>query len=180
MRCFHGPCIAALHVWGCTDCSGMCACLPELCCWRWIVWCMHVSCIDTDVHSCFELWSALGQSSWIRRCIRITYYYYYLVATKVCFPRQTRVCCDKYLSRQKLGVCWDKSKLVATKRLSQQVLLVTATSNDIKNKIKTFYRVAYWGLNTLHCFETLLNFWAWVYTSAEEDHWISLWNVPVF
>ena len=22
---------------------------------RWIVWCMHVSCIDSDVHSCFEL-----------------------------------------------------------------------------------------------------------------------------
>ena len=40
---------------GCTDCSGMCACLPALCCWRWIVWCMHVSCIDSDVHSCFEL-----------------------------------------------------------------------------------------------------------------------------
>ena len=27
---------------------------------------MHVSCIDSDVHSCFELWSALRQSSWIR------------------------------------------------------------------------------------------------------------------
>ena len=67
-------CIACL---GCTDCSGLCACLPELCCWRWIVWCMHVSCTDSDVHSCFELWSALSQSSWIRRYIRVTYYYYY-------------------------------------------------------------------------------------------------------
>ena len=56
-------CIACL---GCTDCSRMCACLPALCCWRWIVWCMHVSCFDSDVHSCFELWSALSQSSWIR------------------------------------------------------------------------------------------------------------------
>ena len=33
-------------------CSRMCTCLPALCCWRWIVWCMHVSCIDSDVHSC--------------------------------------------------------------------------------------------------------------------------------
>ena len=32
----------------------------------WIVWCMHVSCIDSDVHSCFKLWSAMSQSSWIR------------------------------------------------------------------------------------------------------------------
>ena len=38
-----------------TDCSGMCACLPAPCCWRWIVWCMHVSCTDSDIHSCFEL-----------------------------------------------------------------------------------------------------------------------------
>ena len=62
---------------GCTDCSGMCSCLPALCCWCWIVWCMHVSCIDSDVHSCFELWSALSHSSWIRRYIRAMYYYYY-------------------------------------------------------------------------------------------------------
>ena len=41
------------------------------------VWCMHVSCIDSDVHSCFELWSALSQSSWIRRYISVTHYYYY-------------------------------------------------------------------------------------------------------
>ena len=66
-------CIACL---GCTDCSGMCACLPALCCWRWIVWCMHVSCIDSDVDSCFRLGSALSQSSWIRRYISVTYYYY--------------------------------------------------------------------------------------------------------
>ena len=72
MRC----CVACL---GCTDCSRMCACLSVLRCWRWIVWCMHVSCTDSDVHSCFELWSVLSQSSWIRRYIRITYYcYYYL------------------------------------------------------------------------------------------------------
>ena len=32
-------CIACLD---CINCSGMCACLPALCCWRWIVWCMHV------------------------------------------------------------------------------------------------------------------------------------------
>ena len=50
------------------------ACLSALCCWRWIVWCMLVSCIDSDVHSCFELRSAFSQSSWIRRYIKITYY----------------------------------------------------------------------------------------------------------
>ena len=55
----------------CINCCGMCACLPALCCWRWIVWCMHVSCFDCDVHSCFELWCALSQSSWIRRYIII-------------------------------------------------------------------------------------------------------------
>ena len=60
----------------CINCSGMCACLPALCCCRWIVWCMHVSCIDSEVHSCFELWSALSQCSWIRRYISVTYYYY--------------------------------------------------------------------------------------------------------
>ena len=67
-------CIACL---GCTDCSGMCACLPALCCWHWIVWCMHVSCIDSDVHSCLELWSAMSQPSWIRRYKRVPYYYYF-------------------------------------------------------------------------------------------------------
>ena len=63
-----------------TDGTRMCACLPALCYWLWIAWCMHVSCIDSDVHSCFELWSALrklSQSNWIRRYIRITYYYYH-------------------------------------------------------------------------------------------------------
>ena len=34
------------------------------------------SCINFDVHSCFELWSALSQSSWIRPYIRVTDYYY--------------------------------------------------------------------------------------------------------
>ena len=48
----------------CINCSETFACLPALCCWRWIVWCMHVSCFDCDVHSCFGLWSALSQSSW--------------------------------------------------------------------------------------------------------------------
>ena len=67
-------CIACL---GCTDGSRMCACVPALCCWCWIIWCMHVSCPDSDVHSCFELRSALSQSSWIRCYIRIMYYYYY-------------------------------------------------------------------------------------------------------
>ena len=31
---------------------------------HWIVWCMHVSCIDSDVQSYLELRSALSQSSW--------------------------------------------------------------------------------------------------------------------
>ena len=34
---------------------------------------MHVSCLECDVHSSFELSCALGQSSWIRRCINVTY-----------------------------------------------------------------------------------------------------------
>ena len=77
---------------GCPDCSGMCACLPALCCWRWVVWCMHVWCVDSDVHSCFELWSALSQSSWIRRYIRVTYYYYLLKADNwISFLRINRV-----------------------------------------------------------------------------------------
>ena len=62
------------------NCSGMCACLPALCCWRWIVWCVHISCFDRDVHSCFELWTTLTQSSRIRRYINVTYYY----NTKLC------------------------------------------------------------------------------------------------
>ena len=57
----------------CINCSWKCACLPALCCWRWIVWCMHISCFNCDVHSCFELWSALSQSIWIRRYISVTY-----------------------------------------------------------------------------------------------------------
>ena len=38
---------------------------------------MYVSCVDSVVHSCFQLRSALSESSWIRRYIRATYYYYY-------------------------------------------------------------------------------------------------------
>ena len=53
----------------------VCACLPVIC---WIVWCMHVSCIDSDVHSCFELRSALSQCSWIRHYIIITHYYLFI------------------------------------------------------------------------------------------------------
>ena len=34
---------------------------------------MDVSCLECDVHSSFELSCALGQSSWIRRCINVTY-----------------------------------------------------------------------------------------------------------
>ena len=34
---------------------------------------MHVSCLECDVHSSFELACALGQSNWIRRCINVTY-----------------------------------------------------------------------------------------------------------
>ena len=54
------------------DCSRMCACLPALCCWCWIVWWMHVSCFDCNLHSCFELWSTLSQSSWIRCYVSVT------------------------------------------------------------------------------------------------------------
>ena len=66
------------------NCSGMCTCLPALCCWRWIVWCMPISCFDCDVHSRFELWSALSQSSWIRRYTNVTYYYYCCCHTIIC------------------------------------------------------------------------------------------------
>ena len=68
-------CVACL---GGTDCSGMCACSSAFCRWQRIVWWMHVSCTDSDVHSCFKLSSALSQSSWIRRYISVMYYYYYL------------------------------------------------------------------------------------------------------
>ena len=58
MRCFHGPCIAALLVWVVLSVPG---CVHV--CLRFavdvgsldIIWCMHVSCIASDVHSCFEL-----------------------------------------------------------------------------------------------------------------------------
>ena len=74
-KCFHGPCPAALHVQvalivpGCVHVglrfavdvgsSGVCM--------------FHVLIL---MSSCFQLWSALSQSSWIRRYIRVTYYYY--------------------------------------------------------------------------------------------------------
>ena len=58
MRCFDGPCIAALHVWvalivpGCVYvCLHFAVDVGSLD----IVWCMHVSGIDSDVHCCFEL-----------------------------------------------------------------------------------------------------------------------------
>ena len=43
---------AALHVWVALIVPG---CVHV--CLRFVVgvWCMHVSCIDSDVHSCFEL-----------------------------------------------------------------------------------------------------------------------------
>ena len=50
MRCFHGPCIAALHVWVALIVPG---CVHV--CLRFAVgvgssqWCMHVSCTDSDV-----------------------------------------------------------------------------------------------------------------------------------
>ena len=75
-------CIAHL---GCTDCSRMYARLPALCCWRWIIWCMHVWCFHYDVHSCFELWSALSQSHWIRCYVSVTHYYYY-IGIRVIWP----------------------------------------------------------------------------------------------
>ena len=58
MRCFDGPCITALHVWvalivpGCVHvCLHFAVGVGSLD----IIWCMHVSCIVSDVHSCFEL-----------------------------------------------------------------------------------------------------------------------------
>ena len=56
MRCVHGPCIAALHVWVALIVPG---CVHI--CLHFAVGVgsygvyMHVSCIDSDVHSCFEL-----------------------------------------------------------------------------------------------------------------------------
>ena len=37
----------------------------------------YVSCFDCDVYSCFDSWSTLSQSSWIRRYTSVAYYYYY-------------------------------------------------------------------------------------------------------
>ena len=79
MRCVHGPCIAALRVLTALIVLE-CVHLPV----KFAIdvrssgVCMHVSCIDSHVHSCFELWSALSQSSWMKRNINIMYYYYIL------------------------------------------------------------------------------------------------------
>ena len=51
MRCFHGPCIAALHVWVALIVPGC----VHVCLRFAVVWCKHVSCFDCDVDSCFEL-----------------------------------------------------------------------------------------------------------------------------
>ena len=60
MRCVHGPCVAGLHVWvalslivpGCVHvCTFACALLLAL----GSLVCARVSCIDSDVHSGFEL-----------------------------------------------------------------------------------------------------------------------------
>ena len=37
---------------------------------------MHGWCFHCGVHSCFELWSTLSQSRWIRRYVSVTHYYY--------------------------------------------------------------------------------------------------------
>ena len=55
-RCVQGPCIAALHVWIALTVLG---CLPALCCWRWIVWCMHVWIVMFIlVLNCEVLWAS--------------------------------------------------------------------------------------------------------------------------
>ena len=69
MRCFHGPCIAALHVWVALIVPG----------------CVHV-CLHFAVgvgsysvrmfHVLILMSILMSQSSWIRLCIRVTYYYY--------------------------------------------------------------------------------------------------------
>ena len=58
---------------------------------------MHVSCIDSDVHSGFELCSALSQSSWIR-CyiiIRVMYYYYRVTVSYHSKTKSVSVTCIK-------------------------------------------------------------------------------------
>ena len=78
--CNHEMCPWSMYCYtaclDCINCSRMCACLPAFCCWHLIVWSMHVSCIDSDVHSSFKSWSALSQSSSIRHYISVMYYYY--------------------------------------------------------------------------------------------------------
>ena len=68
-----------VHV--CLDCInhfGMCTCLPAFAVGIGLsgVCLSHVLIVMCDVRSCFELRSALSQSSWIRRYIRIMYCYY--------------------------------------------------------------------------------------------------------
>ena len=46
----------------------------ELC--SFLFWIVFILVLNY-VHSCFELWSALSQSSWIRRYINVTYNYYF-------------------------------------------------------------------------------------------------------
>ena len=70
MRCFHGPCIAALHVWVALIVPG----------------CVHVClrfAVDAGSSGVCMFYVlilmailVLSQSSWIRRYIRATYYYY--------------------------------------------------------------------------------------------------------
>ena len=75
--CNHEMCPRSMYCYtaclDCINCSGMCACLPALCCWHWIVWCMHVLYIDSDVHSCLHakvntfLWCTLQYPE--QRCV---------------------------------------------------------------------------------------------------------------
>ena len=56
MRCVHGPCVAVLHVWVALSltvrgCVHVCLCFAGCVGFSGVC----VSCIDSDVHSCFEL-----------------------------------------------------------------------------------------------------------------------------
>ena len=54
--CVHGPCIAALHVWVALIVPGFVyVCLRSAVEVGSSGVCMHVSCIDSDVHSCLDL-----------------------------------------------------------------------------------------------------------------------------
>ena len=56
----------------CINCSGMCACLPALCCWCWIVWCMHV----LNVMFIVVLNCEVLRASLVGLCIICVTYYY--------------------------------------------------------------------------------------------------------